>query len=313
MEYQKPRIEFYRQRTFSEKMNVVFEFIRENWKPLLKYTFYLITPVCLIQTFAVNSFFSATLNAAFELTDSGPFGSSMAAFLSNYGVIMLCNMIGGAIMSGMVYAMMQTYAVRENGLQNIRIDDFKDILIRNVWKYIRILMAIIFAFIVLAFLMAFLAAAVSTISLALTIPIAIAAFLCLIPLGLVIPAFIFERDIDFYNAFTKGWKLGIATLGGVLGLMIVLYLIASVIQAIVILPWYLTIIVGTVLSTTSETVMIQSPVYKFVLYILGLVQTFGGFAASIIGIVGLAFQYFHAREKVEGVAIESNISNFGNL
>jgi hypothetical protein len=313
MEALKPRIEFYRQRSFSEKMNVVFAFIRENWKPLLKYTFYLITPVCLIQTFAMNSLLSTLLFAVVASPDSSPFGSSLAGFLSNYGVILLCNMTGAAIMSGMIYAMMQTYTVRENGLQNITINDFKEILIRNVWKYIRIMLAVIFVFSVIVFFMAFLAAAVSTYSLIVTIPIVLAAIFFLIPLMLVVPAYIFERDIDLVDAIRKGWKLGMATFGGLLGLMIVLYIISSVIQTVVMLPWYLTILIKSILSVSSDAVMTQSPVYKFVLYILGLIQSFGTYAASIIYITGLAFQYFHAREKKEGVTIETNISNFGNL
>lgn len=313
MENLKPRIEFYRQRTFSEKLNVVFEFIRENWKPLLKYSFYLIMPICLVQTFAMNSFLGVYLEAMVNSAGSNPFGNSMVGFFVNYGVMLFCILIGSAIMSGFIYAMMQTYATRENRLQDITLNDFKDSLVRNAWKCLRITFLLIFVYILIIFVAAFLAAIVSTISLVITIPLLIAFIVCLIPLMMLIPVYIFEHNINIVDAIKKAWKLGTATLGGMLGLMIVLYIISSVIQTITMLPWYLTLIFGMVFSLSSESMMTQSVIYKFAIYILGLIQSYGMYVSTIIGIIGLAFQYFHAREKVEGITIESNISNFDEL
>ena len=315
MEKLTPRIEFYRQRSFSEKMNVIFEFIRENWRPLLKYSFYLIMPICLIQTFALNSFFNIYFAALSNTAQLGNdlFGSSLVSFFSNYGAFMLCIMIGSGIISGLVYTMMQTYAVRENKLQDVMLNEFKDLLVKNTWRYIRLMLAIIVAFILIVLFMALLATMVSTWSLIVTIPLLLVGVLVLIPLMLLFPTYIFERDITFVNAFRKAWKLGVATLGGMLGLVIVLSFISSVIQTITMLPWYVMILVGSVFSLSSESTMNQSVSYKFALYIFGLLQSFGMYVSSIIGIIGLAFQYFHAREKVEGVTIESNISNFSKL
>jgi hypothetical protein len=313
MENPNPRIEFYRQRSFSEKMNVIFAFIRENWKPLLKYSFYLIMPVCLIQTLAMNSFFSFYINALTKSTGNNPFGNSMVSFLSNYGAFMFCVLIGSGIMSGLIYAMIQTYAVRENRLQDVTLNDFKDLLVKNTWKYIRLILALIVVFTMIAFVMGLLAAYVSAWSLIVMIPMMLACILFMIPLMLVVPTYIFERDITFFNAIKKAWKLGMATLWGMIGLMIVLYFISSVIQTITMLPWYVMILFGSIFSITSESVMTQSIIYKFFLYIFGLIQSYGMYVSMIIGIIGLAFQYFHAREKVEGVTIESNITNFDNL
>jgi len=321
MENLRPKIEFYRQRTFSEKMNVVFAFIRENWKPLLKYSFYLIMPICLIQTFAMNAFvnvafnvgFNAGANAATGASGLNPFGDSLASFISSYGVLMCCTMIGSGILSGLVYALMETYSSRENRLQDVTLSDFKDLLVKNAWKYIRLMFAIITVYVLIVVVLALLAAYVTAWTLIVTIPVALLCTLALIPLLMVAPAYIFERDITFVGAFRKAWKLGMATLGGMIGLMIVLSFISSVIQSITMMPWYLLSIIGNIFSTTSESMMSQSVAYKFAQYILGLIQSYGSYVASIIGAIGLAFQYFHAREKLEGVTIESNISNFSKL
>ncbi|MDR1222826.1 MAG: hypothetical protein LBL07_08120 [Tannerella sp.] len=313
MENQKPKIEFYRQRTFSEKLNATFDFIRENWKPLLKYTFYLIMPVCLVQTFAMNAFISGYMDLVMSLNSSSYFGNSMYSFAASYGVLLFCILIGSALLSGLVYAMMQTYATRENRLQNITLDDFKERLAGNAWKCLRIILFLIFIYLAIVAFAGLLAVLVSIYSLIITIPLLILFMICLIPLMMLLPVYVFERDIRFSDALRKAWKLGTATLGGMLGLMIVLYIIASVIQTVTMLPWYITIIVGSVMTLTSESGINQSVIYKFAIYILGLIQSYGVYVSSIIGIIGLAFQYFHAREKVEGVTIESNISNFNQL
>ena len=313
MEYIKPKIEFYRQRDFSEKLNVTFAFIRENWKPLLKYSFYLIMPICLVQTFAMNSFFSTYVGlVANSSTGSNLFSGSLNSVLANYGVLMLCFMIGGAIIYATIYAMMQTYAKRENRLIDVTLNDFKDNLSKNVWKYLRILFIILFVYIMAVVIMAFMAS-ISAYTLVITIPLFIAFIILIIPMMMIIPISIFEENLSITGAAKKAWKLGMATIWGMLGLMIVLYIISSVIQTVTMMPWYITQLVGMFFSISSESMITQSVAYKFIVYILGLIQSFGMYVSMIIGIIGLAFQYFHAREKVEGVTIESNISHFGEL
>ena len=49
MEAQKPKIALYVQRSFGEKLTATFDFIKENWKPLMKFTTYLMLPLCLLQ------------------------------------------------------------------------------------------------------------------------------------------------------------------------------------------------------------------------------------------------------------------------
>ena len=47
METEKPKIALYVKRSFGEKFNASFDFIKENWKLMLKYATYLLLPLCL--------------------------------------------------------------------------------------------------------------------------------------------------------------------------------------------------------------------------------------------------------------------------
>ena len=54
MESQKPKVAMYVKRSFGDKLNASFDFIKENWKILLKFTTYLLLPVSLIQALSLN-------------------------------------------------------------------------------------------------------------------------------------------------------------------------------------------------------------------------------------------------------------------
>ena len=92
MESQKPKIAMYVKRPFGEKLNASFDFIKENWKQLFKYSTYLVLPICLLQ--AAN--FSGLMGGMTDLTamqaagstGDNPFALLGPAFALNYaGVI----------------------------------------------------------------------------------------------------------------------------------------------------------------------------------------------------------------------------------
>ena len=56
MNQERPLIKLYRTRTFSEKMSDTFDFVRENWRTMLKFLTYMMLPLALVQTFAMNNF-----------------------------------------------------------------------------------------------------------------------------------------------------------------------------------------------------------------------------------------------------------------
>ncbi|MDR1762533.1 MAG: hypothetical protein LBR64_01055 [Dysgonamonadaceae bacterium] len=317
MESQKPRIEFYRSRTFSEKLNATFDFIRENWKPLLKYTFFLAMPLCLIQAYAQNLWVLGAANfSAMADPSVGGFGASVqqeiAGFGLSYGVMMLCGFVASILITSLVYALMDAYGRRENRLAGVTYADFSGLLWKNARRSLSIILFYIAAIIVFV-VIAVLLATISKYLLAIVVPLTIFAVICLIPLSLTLPIYLFEEETSLFAAVGRAWRFGFRTFGGVLGLMIVLGLIAAVIQIFTTLPWYIALITGSIMSGLGETAMSQSIIFKFGLYILGLIQTFGVYIASTITIIGLAFHYFSTREEAEGVAIDYDITNFENL
>lgn len=57
MQIETPQIELYRVRTFTEKLTDTFNFLRDNWRSLLKYFLYLMLPTSIVVALPFNHFF----------------------------------------------------------------------------------------------------------------------------------------------------------------------------------------------------------------------------------------------------------------
>ncbi|MDR2147281.1 MAG: hypothetical protein LBE91_12560 [Tannerella sp.] len=311
-----PKIEFYRLRNFSDKLNATFQFIRENWKPLIKFTFYLLLPICLIQTIAMNSYM---LNAM-RLGQTNDFNSfNPVSFFTNYGLLMLIILIGSILLSALVYSLIQTYNQRENRLVNIQWADFKEQLIKNAKRSLTLLVVGVGVFLLVALLFGAIGAGLysATSSIGFTVFIVmifmLALLILVIPLSLMMPIYIFDTRINLRDTVAKAFKWGFNHFWSLLGFLIVVYIITNVLQTVTMMPWYITTIVGSLMSLETDPGVTQSLFYKFAIYILGIIQAMGTYIATIIMLIGIAYQYAHLREKYEGVTIESNITNFNEL
>ena len=100
----------------------------------------------------------------------------------------------------------------------------------------------------------------------------------------------------------------------IFGVLFVFGLIGGIINTVTYLPWYLVVVVSQVFILTSpDSGIDQSLWYQLLTYVLGIIQSYGSYIAQMVGMVGIAFEYFHIREKREGVTVETEISNFANL
>ena len=97
MEYTNPKIRYYRERTFGEKLNITFDYLRENWRIILRFSFYLLLPLCIFQAFALNSYVSTYLELMKNPDDPKDF---VIRFILQGGMFALFYMIGNMILGG---------------------------------------------------------------------------------------------------------------------------------------------------------------------------------------------------------------------
>ena len=311
MESQKPKVAMYVKRSFGEKLNASFDFIKENWKLLLKFITYLLLPVSLIQALSLNGLMGGALkiSAVANTTAMAASPSSLVGFMSYYGLYMLVFMIGTILLTSLIYAMIRTYNEREERLEGITLGSLKPLLFHNIKKLLILTLFGILLVLIVGVVIGVLAA-LSLFTLFLTIPVIIA---FTVPLALWAPIYLFE-DITVMEAFKKTFRLGFATWGGIFLISLIMGIIANVLQSVTMMPWYIATLVKYFFSMSdagSETTV--SAGYSFLLYLLGIVHAFGAYVSMIFTYVGLAYQYGHASEVVDSVTVESDIDNFDKL
>lgn len=314
MEAQKPKIALYVQRSFGEKLTVAFDFIKENRKPLMKFTTYLMLPLCLLQGLSLNRLISGTM-AVGDMT-GGSFDSSVAwtsvMVLMTYCILyIVLYLLGTVMLTSLIYALVRTYNEREERLEGVTLGMLKPLLFRNVRRVFLIVIVGVFLVVFVGLVVGFVTTIIpfmSLVSLFVLLVVVVS-----VPLAIWAPVYLFE-DIYIMDALKKAYRLGFATLGGIVLISIAMGFIAAILQGVTMIPWYIGTVVKYIFAVADAGGgAVVSAGYNFVLYLLAVIQAFGVYLSMIFSLLGLAYQYGHASEKMDYVTVESDIENFDKL
>jgi hypothetical protein len=147
----------------------------------------------------------------------------------------------------------------------------------------------------------------------LLLPIVLVIVAVSIPLMLFMPTYLLE-DIPLSSAISKSLRLGFGTWWGTFAIMLVLGFIVSFIQGVFSIPYYIMVVVKSILGMQGNgSELFDSVGYSFTVYLFGVLQSYATFLLMTIVVVGLALQYGHAAEKIDHVTMEDNINRFEEL
>lgn len=303
---EKPKIVFYRQRTFSELFNVTFDFLRENWKPLLKYITLFLLPICMVQGLSMNSFFDGYVGLLQDMaTGSENFTPAM---IISYGLMLLTTWVGYVLMQALTYTMMKVYDERKERLVGVTFDDMKPYF----WRYLgRVIIAMLVAVgigILIIMLMAAVAYLLSPWLLLLMIP---TGAVLMVPYALVTPLYIFE-DCSLGQALKRGYTLGFKAFWLVLGLVILLSIIVQFVSGFVSMPF--SIFMGVKMFLGAQDNAIATGALMTILsYLATVILSYVSNLLMPIQTVGLSYLYSHTVEKEEGLTNSRDIQNFEQM
>ena len=310
---EKPLIKLYRIRTFGEKISDTFDFVRENFRPLLKYLTYLMLPLSLVQAFAQTNFMGGYMDFIEKMGKNVQQSSDVSQMLSWVGsmtLMVVVDYVAMMLLVAMVYAMMQHYEQRPQRLEGITGEELRPDVTRMLGRQFIVLITSIVVmalFGVFAVLMALIHIGM--------LAIVFLVLLAVTPLfALVTPIYLFERETGIVSAYTKSIRLGWKTWGGIVGVGLVLFVIVTIVGSIIETPWTIMLMVKNVLTAQgSETGFVSSFGYTAIQYLLGVISTYVGNLLMSLLYIGMAYQYGHACEKVDGVTVDRDIENFETL
>ena len=317
MQIERPKIELYQVRSFGEKFSAIFEFIRENFKFLLRACTYLLLPLCLVQGFAMEMmtkvlapYYTNTFDVGEDVDVTQGMLLRFGASYVGYGI---CLLIGSTLLAGICYSMVKYYHKSPNRLRNTTLSDLKPIIIQVIKRSLLMTVVLVALFIGVLVLVFSLAAIVSAPILAI-IPI-LALFVCCLPASLALPVYVFEDKETLFSSIARGFKLGFHSFWSLLGLIFVIGFLTNILSSFISIPWYILTVVKSVLlaTDTTQSSFATSPVYSFLVYLSSVFMNFGMYLTMTVSTFALAFHYGSIAEEEDGFSVEDDIQHFEEL
>ena len=314
---QQPKIELYVTRTFSEKLSTAFAFLRENWRPLLKYFTYFMLPASLVLGFFVNHFWGGYMSLLGAVENAGNLDDAwLIRFGLTTGATIIVSTLVYMLLIAVLFTLFRLYFARPQCLQDLQADEFRPEFMKCLKRSAIYLVGfglLVIAFILLFGLLVCVGFAIHPVVGAVLLLLGYAGiFAVIIPLSISQHIYMMEDEVNIIQAITKSFRLGFATWGGIVAISFVFGMITSVIQSFTMAPWYILFVIKMVFTLSNEIdgSFVNSIFFTFIEYLTCVVQCLGYLLSAVITTVAMLIQYGHASDKIDGVGVAKNIDRF---
>lgn len=307
------RINLYASRSIGETLSATFDFVTQNFVPLIKFLSAFLLPVSALMGLSYQSMFSSFAHIE-NLNDETE--QILSVVMSYLPVLLLC-LIGALLTVAVTYTLMQKYQQRDNLLKGLTLSEIKPLLKHNLWRVFKMLLLL-----TLIGMVAFVAL-VLVVMMIMSIGSKFEAFLFLLymailvvalPLSLALPLCVFEPELGLFSCVKKALRLGFKTWGTLFVVMLVITMLVQIVSFILMIPFLfttMTTIFFEIDSTQYASLAYTSSAWFSVLtFASSLLFCFGLLLMSALSFVAFAFCYGRAADKVEGVSVKNAVQNF---
>lgn len=307
------RINLYASRSIGETLSATFDFVTQNFVPLIKFLSAFLLPVSALMGLSYQSMFSSFAHID-NLNDETE--QMLSVVMSYLPVLLLC-LIGALLTVAVTYTLMQKYQQRDNLLKGVTLSEIKPLLKHNLWRVFKMLLLLtligIVAFVVLV-LVATMIMSIGSKFEAFLFLLYMAMLAIALPLGLVLPLCVFEPELGLFSCVKKALRLGFKTWGTLFVVMLVITMLVQIVSFILMIPFLFTTMTTMFFeidSTQYASLAYTSSAWFSVLtFASSLLFCFGLLLMSALSFVAFAFCYGRAADKVEGVSVKNAVQNF---
>ena len=307
------RINLYASRSIGETLSATFDFVTQNFVPLIKFLSAFLLPVSALMGLSYQSMFSSFAHIE-NINDETE--QILSVVMSYLPVLLLC-LIGALLTVAVTYTLMQKYQQRDNLLKGLTLSEIKPLLKHNLWRVLKMLLLLtligMVAFVVLV-LVATMIMAIGGKFEAFLFLLYMAMLAIALPLGLVLPLCVFEPELSLFSCVKKALRLGFKTWGTLFVVMLVITMLVQIVSFILIIPFMFTTVASMFFeidSTQYASLAYTSSAWFSVLtFASSLLFCFGLLLMSALSFVAFAFCYGRAADKVEGVSVKNAVQNF---
>ena len=307
------RIHLYASRSIGETLSATFDFVTQNFVPLIKFLAAFLLPVSALMGLSYQSMFSSFANIGNINDETELILSVVMGYLP---VFVLC-LIGALLTVAVTYTLMQKYQQRDNLLKGLTLSEIKPLLKHNLWRVFKMLLLLtligMVAFVALV-LVATMIMSIGSKFEAFLFLLYMAMLAIALPLGLVLPLCVFEPELSLFSCVKKALRLGFKTWGTLFVVMLVITMLVQIVSFILMIPFLFTTMTSMFFeidSTQYASLAYTSSAWFSVLtFASSLLFCFGLLLMSALSFVAFAFCYGRAADKVEGVSVKNAVQNF---
>lgn len=307
------RINLYASRSIGETLSATFDFVTQNFVPLIKFLSAFLLPVSALMGLSYQSMFSSFANIE-NLNDET---DMILSVVTSYLPVLLLCLIGALLTVAVTYTLMQKYQQRDNLLKGLTLSEIKSLLKHNLWRVFKMLLLLtllgIVAFVVLVLVAAMIMSIGSKFE-AFLFLLYMAILVVALPLSLALPLCVFEPELGLFSCVKKALRLGFKTWGTLFVVMLVITMLVQIVSFILMIPFLFTTMTTMFFeidSTQYASLAYTSSAWFSVLtFASSLLFCFGLLLMSALSFVAFAFCYGRAADKVEGVSVKNAVQNF---
>lgn len=307
------RIHLYASRSIGETLSATFDFVTQNFVPLIKFLSAFLLPVSALMGLSYQSMFSSFANIE-NLNDETE--QILSVVMSYLPVLLLC-LIGALLTVAVTYTLMQKYQQRDNLLKGLTLSEIKPLLKHNLWRLLKMLLLLtligMVAFVVLV-LVATMIMSIGSKFEAFLFLLYMAMLAIALPLGLVLPMCVFEPELSLFSCVKKALRLGFKTWGTLFVVMLVITMLVQIVSFILMIPFLFTTMTSIFFEIDSTQyasfAYTSSAWFSVLTFASSLLFCFGLLLMSALSFVAFAFCYGRAADKVEGVSVKNAVQNF---
>ncbi len=307
------RIHLYASRSIGETLSATFDFVTQNFVPLIKFLSAFLLPVSALMGLSYQSMFSSFSHID-NLNDETE--QILSVVMSYLPVLLLC-LIGALLTVAVTYTLMQKYQQRDNLLKGLTLSEIKPLLKHNLWRVFKMLLLLtligIVAFVVLV-LVATMIMSIGSKFEAFLFLLYMAMLAIALPLGLVLPMCVFEPELGLFSCVKKALRLGFKTWGTLFVVMLVITMLVQIVSFILMIPFLFTTMTTMFFEIDSSQyaslAYTSSAWFSVLTFASSLLFCFGLLLMSALSFVAFAFCYGRAADKVEGVSVKNAVQNF---
>ena len=307
------RINLYASRSIGETLSATFDFVTQNFVPLIKFLSAFLLPVSALMGLSYQSMFSSFAHIEDYDDETELILSAVTGYIP---VFVLC-LIGALLTVAVTYTLMQKYQQRDNLLKGITLNEIKPLLKHNLWRVLKMLLLLtligMVAFVALV-LVATMIMAIGGKFEAFLFLLYMAMLAIALPLGLALPLCVFEPELGLFSCVKKALRLGFKTWGTLFVVMLVITMLVQIVSFILMIPFLFTTMTSMFFEIDSSQyaslAYTSSAWFSVLAFASSLLFCFGLLLMSALSFVAFAFCYGRAADKVEGVSVKNAVQNF---